>query len=242
LLKNYKVSKGTLFLIPTFLGDTLVNEVLPDKVVKTVEKLNYFIVENEKTARRYIKKICPNKNQSDFVIFQLDKHNPSSHLQEFIQPLLNHHDVGLLSEAGLPAVADPGNLIVHLAHQKNISVKPLTGPSSLMLALMASGLNGQKFSFEGYLPKDASKLKHQIKFLEKRSLKEDKAIICIETPYRNQKLFDFFLNNLQSETLLTVATDLTLPTEFIKTLPIKIWKNYSPDLHKRPSVFIFQAR
>ncbi len=236
------MKKATLFLIPTTLGDAPINEILPDIVKQTISQLTYFIVENEKTARRFIKRICPHKKQSEIVVFQLNKHNKTANLQEYITPLLQGKDTGLLSESGLPAVADPGSLIVALAHQNNIVVKPLTGPSSLMLALMSSGLNGQKFSFEGYLPKESSELKRKIKLLEQLSLKNNCAKICIETPYRNQKLLQYLLKFLHRDTLLCIACDLSLSTEFIKTLPVKKWSNNLPDLHKRPTVFIFQAQ
>ena len=235
------MKNGTLFLIPAPLGDAPVDEILPGIVKQVVERLTYFIVENEKTARRFIKLICPDKKQSELVIFQLDKHDKTAYLDEFIQPLTQGKDVGLLSEAGLPAIADPGSLVVALAHKKNIPVKPLTGSSSLMLALMASGMNGQKFSFEGYLPKESGALKRQIKHLQQLSARDNRAIICIETPYRNNKLLDAFLKFLSPDTRLCIATDLTLATEFIKTLTVRQWQKHKPDLHKRPTVFVFQA-
>ena len=235
------MKKGTLFLIPAPLGNTSFNEILPETVKQTISNLTCFIVENEKTARRYIKRICPKKDQSVLTVYQLDKHHKSANLQEFIMPLLQGRDTGLLSEAGLPAVADPGNLVVALAHKNNIPVKPLTGPSSLMLALMSSGLNGQKFSFEGYLPKEPTALKRKIKQLEQLSAKNNCTKIFIETPYRNQKLLQSLLKFLHPATLLCVACDLTLPTEYIKTLPVKEWQKNIPDLHKRPAVFLFQA-
>ncbi len=236
------MKKGTLFLIPTPLGDAPIRDILPDIVKQTISNLTYFIVENEKTARRYIKRICPDKKQSEIVVFQLDKHHKSANLQEYIVPLLQGADTGLLSEAGLPAVADPGSLVVALAHKNNIPVKPLTGPSSLMLALMSSGLNGQKFSFEGYLPKEPAALKRHIKQLEQRSSQNNCTKICIETPYRNQKLLQSLVKYLHPDTLLCIACDLTLTTEFIKTLPIKEWIKKLPNLHKRQAVFLFQAR
>ncbi len=235
------MKKAVLYLIPTSLGEAPMQEIIPGIVKDIVSNLSYFIVENEKTARRYIKQICPEKKQADITVFQLNKHDKYEGLNDFIIPLIQGNDVGLLSEAGLPAIADPGSLLVALAHKNGIKVKPLTGPSSLMLALMASGLNGQKFSFEGYLPKDAGELKRKIKFLEQLSSKESSAKICIETPYRNNKLFDNFIKYLHPETRLCVACDLTLETEFIKTLRVKEWKKQKPDLHKRPAVFIFQA-
>ena len=232
---------GILYLIPTPLGKAPLTEIMPGIVREVIKKLTYFIVENEKTARRFIKEICPEKKQSELVIYQLDKHDKSCCLNEFIQALSEGKDMGLLSEAGLPAVADPGSLVVALAHKKNIAVKPLVGPSSLMLALMASGMNGQTFSFEGYLSKESGTLKRQLKHLQQLSARENRAIICIETPYRNNKLLETFIKYLSPDTRLCIATDLTLTTEFIKTLPVKQWRKHKPDLHKRPTVFIFQA-
>jgi 16S rRNA (cytidine1402-2'-O)-methyltransferase len=232
---------GTLFLIPTTLGDSQLNDVFPEIIKQVVKKIDFYIVENEKSARKFIKQICPEKKQSELTIFQLDKHDKSAFLSEYIQPLLQGKDAGLLSEAGLPAIADPGSLVVALAHRKQISVKPLVGPSSLLLALMASGLNGQKFSFQGYLPKEQTELKRKLKQLEQISMRENMAQLFIETPYRNHKMLDSLLRFLQPNTLLTIASDLTLPDEFVKTLPVKIWKKQKLDLHKRPTVFIFQA-
>ncbi len=233
------MKKGTLFLIPAPLGPAPLDEILPGIVKQVILNINTFIVENEKTARRFIKQICPEKNQAELVIFQLDKHQKSAGIHDFIQALIQGQDVGLLSEAGLPAVADPGNLVVALAHKKNIRVKPLVGPSSLMLALMASGLNGQKFSFEGYLPKESNELKRQIRHLEHLSAKNNCTKICIETPYRNQKFFQSLLKYLHPNTRLCIAADLTLKTEYIKTLQVKEWRKQNVDLHKRPAVFLW---
>ena len=235
------MNKACLFLIPTTLGDSNPTDVFPQIVTDVVKRTTYFIVENEKTARRFIKLVCPEKKQSELVIFQLDKHDKSAYLNEFIQPLLQGNDVGLLSEAGLPAIADPGSLVVSLAHNNKLCIKPLVGPSSLLLALMASGLNGQNFAFHGYLPKDTNELKRKIKFFEQISIKDNSAHLFIETPYRNNRLLMSLLKYLNKNTRLTIATDLTLTTEFIATLPVSKWMNNLPDLHKRPTVFIFQA-
>jgi 16S rRNA (cytidine1402-2'-O)-methyltransferase len=235
------MSKAVLYLIPTTLGSAPMQEIFPEIIKEIVSNLTYFIVENEKSARKFIKEICPEKKQSEIIVYQLNKHNKQEGIDEFIKPLLQGNDIGLLSEAGLPAIADPGSLVVASAHKNQIKVKPLTGPSSLMLALMASGLNGQKFSFEGYLPKESGELKRKIKFLEQLSAKEGSAKICIETPYRNNKLLDSLLKYLHPQTRLCIACDLTTETEFIKTLNVYKWKQQKPDLHKRPAVFIFQA-
>ena len=228
-------------MIPAPLGPASFEEIFPAVVREVILNIDTFIVENEKTARRFIKQICPEKNQADLVIFQLDKHQKSAGINDFIQALIQGKDVGLLSEAGLPAVADPGSLVVAMAHKKRIPVKPLVGPSSLMLSLMASGLNGQKFSFEGYLPKESEALKRQIRHLEHLSAKNNCTKICIETPYRNHKFFQSLLKYLHPETRLCIAVDLTLPTEYIKTLPVKEWRKQKVDLHKRPAVFLWLA-
>ena len=235
------MSKATLYLLPTTLGEMNYQEVLPETIKQQIEKLTYFIVENEKTARRFIKLVAPEKKQSELIIFQLNKHNKFSNLHEFIQPLLQGNDMGLLSEAGLPAIADPGSLVIDLAHKNKIIVKPFVGPSSLLLALMASGLNGQHFSFHGYLPIDSSELKQKLKIMEQKSMRSQSAEIFIETPYRNQKMFEQLVKTLHNNTKLCIATDLTLPTETIQTLSVKNCKNKKVDLHKRPTVFIFQA-
>ncbi len=235
------MSKGKLFLIPAPLGGDDPDKVFPPYNKKIIEEINHYIVENEKSARKFIKMIAPGKKQPELVIFQLNKHDKSQGIEEFIKPLLEGKDMGLISEAGLPAIADPGSLIVNLAHKNHIKIIPLVGPSSIMMALMASGLNGQEFSFHGYLPKDTGDLKRKIKSLEKESQKTGKSQIFIETPYRNPKLFESLLKNLNPDTMLSIAVDLSLPTEEIHSFPVKEWKNKKINLHKRPAVFIFQA-
>ncbi len=230
---------GKLFLIPTTLGQNEPLEVLPISVKKIVEGLDFFIVENEKSARRFIKKIAPRKSQPSLRIFVLDKYTTEFESKSFIDPCFKGINVGLLSEAGVPAIADPGANIVMLAHQKKVAVVPLVGPSSIILAMMGSGLNGQNFAFNGYLPIDKTERKQKIKGLEKHSKQEDQSQIFIETPYRNQKLFEELKNVLTPATYLCVAADLTLPSEYIKTMTVKEWKNENADLHKRPCIFIF---
>lgn len=231
---------GKLYLIPTRLGDNPPLEVLPIAIKKVVENLDNYIVENEKTARRFIKRITPNKSQPSLKLKVLNKYTTESERGTYLNPCLEGISVGLLSEAGCPAIADPGADIVSLAHQMNIKVVPMVGPSSILLALMASGMNGQSFTFNGYLPIDKSERKSKIKTLEKISLEQNQAQLFIETPYRNMKMLDDLVRILHPETRLCVACDLTLPTEFIKTLPIKLWKNNKEDLHKRPAIFIIQ--
>lgn len=230
---------GRLYLIPTTLGPSEPLEVLPISVKKRIENIGIFIVENEKSARRFIKKIVPRKSQGGLKIYVLDKYTSELESKAFLDPCLRGADVGLISEAGVPAVADPGANMVMLAHQKQIQVIPLVGPSSIILAMMGSGLNGQNFSFNGYLPIDRQERKKKIKFFEKHSRLTQQSQIFIETPYRNQKLFNELKAVLTPTTYLNISMDLTLPTEYVKTLQVKDWKNENPDLHKKPCIFIF---
>ena len=231
-------NKGFLYIIPTTLGDNDPMEVLPYLVKEVIEKLDCFIVENEKTARKFIKRIVPGKSQPSLTLFSLDKYADSIEVSTYLDICATGVSVGLLSEAGVPAIADPGAEIVKMAHQKNLRVIPLVGPSSIILAMMASGFNGQNFAFNGYLPIEASERKDAIKSLEKLSREKNQSQIFIETPYRNEKLFNDLKSTLNPATKLCVACDITLSSEYIKTLEIKDWKNEHPDLHKRPAIFI----
>ncbi|WP_437822669.1 SAM-dependent methyltransferase [Tenacibaculum mesophilum] len=230
--------KGKLYLIPTTLGDTEPLEVMPLSVKKVVEQLDYFIVENEKSARRFIKRITPTKSQPSLELMLLDKYSDDLETKNYLDVCEKGISVGLLSEAGVPAVADPGASIVKLAHQKGIQVVPLVGPSSILLAIMASGMNGQSFAFNGYLPIDRSDRKKAIKDLEKLSKEKNQSQLFIETPYRNEKMLDDLRATLSPDTRVCVACDITLPTEYIKTLTVKEWKQVKTDLHKRPAIFI----
>lgn len=230
--------KGKLYLIPTTLGDTEPLEVMPLSVKKVVEQLDYFIVENEKSARRFIKRITPTKSQPSLELMLLDKYSDDLETKNYLDICEKGISVGLLSEAGVPAVADPGANIVKLAHQKGIQVVPLVGPSSILMAIMASGMNGQSFAFNGYLPIDKSDRKKAIKDLEKLSKDKNQSQIFIETPYRNEKMLDDLRATLSPDTRVCVACDITLPSEYIKTYTVKEWKNVKPDLHKRPAIFI----
>ena len=232
--------KGKLYLLPTTLGDNEPLEVMPYSVKTMVELINHYIVENEKSARRFIKKIAPKKSQPSLTIMKLDKYAEELETRTFLDVCEQGISVGLLSEAGVPAVADPGATIVKLAHEKGIKVVPLVGPSSILMALMASGMNGQNFAFNGYLPIDNSDKKKAIKELEKLSNEKNQSQIFIETPYRNEKMFTDLKSALTPATLLCIAVDITLPNEYIKTYSIADWKKQSPDLHKRPAIFIIQ--
>lgn len=229
---------GKLYLIPTTLGEMNPEDVLPHTIRRAIDFIDHYIVENEKTARRFIKSVHPEKKQPDLKLFALNKHTAVSEHLEFIQPLLQGQNMGLMSEAGCPGVADPGAVIVKLAHEKGIQVIPLVGPSSILLALMASGMNGQSFAFNGYLPIDKSEKKSALKNLEKLSFDKNQSQLFIETPYRNNKFLEDLLQILQPNTLLCVACDITLPTEFIKTQSVNAWKKNKVDLHNRPCIFI----
>ncbi len=230
---------GKLYLIPTTLGETENPfDVLPQTIKRSIELLDYYIVENEKTARKFIKSICPEKVQAALHLSALNKHTPDSEYKKMIHDCVEGKNVGLMSEAGCPGVADPGAVIVKLAHEKGIKVVPLVGPSSILLAMMASGMNGQNFAFNGYIPIDASEKKEAIKNLEKLSISKNQSQIFIETPYRNNKMLEDILNSLHPETYLCVASDITLPTEYIKTMRVVNWKKTKIDLHNRPTIFI----
>ena len=233
-------NKGKLYLIPTRLGDNPPLEVLPISIKKIIEDINYYIVENEKTARRFIKRISTNKSQPSLKLQVLNKYTTEAERNTYLNPCLEGISIGLLSEAGCPAIADPGADIVNLAHQMDIQVVPLVGPSSIILALMGSGMNGQSFAFNGYLPIDKSERKVKLKSLERLSSEHNQSQIFIETPYRNMKMLEDLSNILQPQTRVCVACDLTLPTEFIKTKSAKDWKSNKEDLHKRPAIFIIQ--
>jgi 16S rRNA (cytidine1402-2'-O)-methyltransferase len=229
---------GKLYLIPTTMGDCDPMDVFPQTIKRSIDLIDYYIVENDKTARKSIKEVNPEKKQSELKLFVLNKHTePKEHL-EFIKPLSEGINMGLMSEAGCPGVADPGAVIVKLAHDRGIQVIPLVGPSSILLAMMASGMNGQSFTFHGYLPIEKDEKKASFKTLEKVSFEKNQSQIFIETPYRNNKLVEDLLQTLHPETHLCIATDITLPTEYIKTKKIAAWKKETIDLHKRPTIFI----
>lgn len=229
---------GRVYLIPVTLGETNPLEVIPITVKKIVESIDYFIVENEKSARGFIKSICPTKSQNNLILYVLNKFTDPADIPTFLDPCADGHNIGIVSDAGSPGIADPGAEVVALAHEKNIPVIPLVGPSSLLLAMMASGMNGQGFAFNGYLPINKQERKAEIKRLEKLSFEKNQSQLFIETPYRNDSLFEDLLAILSPETKLCVGCDITLPTEFIKTQSIQNWKKAKIALHKRPAVFI----
>ncbi|NYE59381.1 16S rRNA (cytidine1402-2'-O)-methyltransferase [Duganella sp. 1224] len=235
---------GTLFLIPNTLGQTeALAHVLPEQVQRITSQLGYFVAENAKTARAFLKLVGAQhplrKPLQEIHIAELNVNTPAAALNDLLAPLLAGQDGGLVSEAGVPAVADPGADLVRLAHQHKIPVRPLVGPSSLLLAVMASGLNGQSFAFNGYLPTDAAQRAQRIKELEQRSRKEKQTQLFIETPYRNAAMLEALVASCAPGTLVCVATDLSLPSETIRTMTAAQWKTApAPDFHKKPTVFL----
>ena len=232
------MTKPVLYLIPCTLGENNIDYVIPELAKKIIDSLDEFIVENEKSARKFLKDLDISKPQSELIIHEIDKHNPQFNYGSLLANCESGKSIGLLSEAGVPAVADPGAQVVKMAHEKNIKVVPLVGPSSILLALMASGMNGQQFCFHGYLPKEKDALNQKIKFLEKESNQKNQTQIFIETPYRNNQLLDAVIKNCESKTLLCIATDITLSTEKISTKKMSEWKRAIPDLSKKPTVFL----
>ncbi|MBA6151118.1 SAM-dependent methyltransferase [Gelidibacter maritimus] len=233
-----KSTIGKLYLIPTNLGDDPVWDVLPASIEAVIDIIDDYIVENEKSARRFIKKIHPKKSQQSLQLQVLNKFTESAEKLSFLNACKEGKSIGLLSEAGCPAIADPGSDIVQLAHQQNIQVVPLVGPSSIIMALMGSGMNGQSFAFNGYLPIGKNERKAEIKRLEKLSYDQNQSQLFIETPYRNNKMLEDLCTTLNAQTRVCVACDLTLSSEYIKTFTANEWKQINVNLHKRPAIFI----
>lgn len=229
---------GTLYLIPTALGGIEASAVLPGATLRALSRLTNFIVENPKAARQFLKAVGYPHPLQDLDFRTLDEHTPEPRLPELLAPLLASRDCGLLSEAGCPAVADPGAALIRLAHAHGIRVVPLVGPSAVLLALMSSGMNGQRFVFHGYLPVDKEQRRGKLRDLERDSLREDRTQIFIEAPYRNQSLLQAVLETCRDDILLCLATELTLPTETILTRTIAAWRTKPPDLNRRPTVFL----
>ena len=235
------MQKGKLYLIPCPLGDGDPLYVLPQGVKDRVASINHYIVEHEKTARRFIKSIAPEKQQSILKFRETNKFTEANEIFSMLDPCLEGIDIGVISDAGCPGIADPGAGIVKFAHQKGIQVVPMVGPSSILLAMMSSGFNGQNFAFNGYLPIDKIERKSEIKRLEKISKERDQSQLFIETPYRNNQMLESLLGSLSSQTQICVACDITLTSEYIKTATVDLWKKIKVDLHKRPTLFIIHA-
>ena len=235
------MEKGTLYLIPCSIAENTTWDVLPRKVGTVIQSCKYFLAENVRTSRRFISSLELGVAIEELNFEELNKDTPPEHMEKLAQPLLKGHDMGILSESGIPGVADPGAKMVEYAHKKNIKVVPLSGPSSLILALAASGLNGQKFAFKGYLPIEKDQREKAIKTLEKISSQHKETQLFIETPYRNNQLLESLLATCRDETLLCVAKDVTGDQEDIRTLTIRQWKKQTIDLHKIPTVFLLQG-
>ena len=237
------ISAGKLYLIPAPLGESApVAAVIPAGTLEILRSVRYFVVEELRTARRYLSKAGIGIPIDSLHFFELNEHTPPEQdISPYLQAAIEGHDVALLSEAGVPAVADPGARLVRLAHQKNIAVVPLIGPSSLLLALMSSGLNGQNFAFVGYLPVKSQERQQRLRLLEKRSAAEQQTQLFIETPYRNEALLADILSTCRPNTLLCIAANLTEPDAFIKTQTIAEWKTTAVDLHKKPCVFLMMS-
>lgn len=233
--------KGKLYLIPTTLGDSEIKSVIPASVVDIIESLQFFIVENIRTTRRYIRKVSKTKNIDEITFFELNKRTKPEEISGFLKPCLSGYSIGIISEAGNPGIADPGASVVKIAHKKNIDIIPSVGPSSILLALISSGMNGQNFAFNGYLPINDKERAEKIRFLERKSKAENQTQIFMETPFRNMKMFDTLLQTCRNDTFLCIAADITLTSEFIKTKTISDWKKQKPQLNKRPTVFVIQA-
>jgi 16S rRNA (cytidine1402-2'-O)-methyltransferase len=233
---------GTLYFIPVTMGADNVNQVLPPNVISLAQGLDEFIVENEKTARHFLGVIKHNKPIREISLSTLNKRTEDKELPKLLDSLIAGKDVGLMSEAGCPGIADPGAKLAALAHKKGIRVAPLVGPSSILLSLMASGLNGQRFTFLGYLPADRAARIQQLKAVEQRAKSHNETQIFIETPYRNQHMLEDILSHCGSETELCIACNVSLPEELIITKRVRAWKQaVLPDLHKKPTVFLLLA-
>lgn len=230
---------GRIYLIPVTLGGDDFLKVIPEKVISLTRQLRFFIVEDIRSARRFLRLIDKHFPIDDSIFFELNEHTDESEIEHYLEPAFTGSDIGILSEAGLPGIADPGAKIIALAHRKKIVVSPLSGPSSIILALISSGLNGQNFTFNGYLPVNPAERAAKLRDLEKKS-GEGFAQIFMETPYRNQKLLESIITTCHGDTLLCIATDITLPEESIKTKRISEWKKDPPLLKDRLVVFVMQ--
>ena len=231
--------KGRIYLVPVTLGGDDFSYAIPDAALEITRRLRYFVVEDTRSARRFLRLIDKKFPIDDSIFYELNEHTGEADITHFLEPIINGFDIGLMSEAGLPGIADPGAMLIALAHRKKIQVTPLPGPSSIILALISSGLNGQNFTFNGYLPVKPEERAAKLKDLEKAAGKGF-AQIFMETPYRNQKMLDTILSACRRETLLCIASDITLPSESIATMSISEWKRNKPDLNGRLVVFILQ--
>lgn len=228
---------GKIYLIPTTLGENSIHTI-PEYVKQIIFSIDELIVENEKTARHFLKEVGIKKSLQEIILHPLNKRTEEKDLESYLKNIFSGKNIGIISEAGCPAVADPGAEIVRIAHRKNIQVVPLVGANSILLALMASGMNGQNFVFHGYLPIDKNERRKKIKELEQKSARENQTQLFMETPFRNQQLLQDIVDSCSANTLLCIATDLMLATEFVQTKSISQWKNSLPEINKRPTIFL----
>ena len=237
-----EIKKSTLYIIPSFIGSNESIEHIPKYNLKIISKIKYFIVENEKKSRRFIKKILPEKNQDDLFFFQIKKDIGYINIEKYLNPIKKGKIMGLMSDSGNPCIADPGASVINSAHYLKINIKPLVGPSSILLGLISSGMNGQRFTFNGYLPINSKDRIKKLKYLEKKSLKNDETQIFIETPYRNNQLLAITKKVLSQNTQLSVASCLDSKEEKIISLSIREWKKEKIDLDKKPTVFLIATQ
>ncbi|WP_283687587.1 SAM-dependent methyltransferase [Dysgonomonas sp. Marseille-Q5470] len=230
--------QASLYLIPVTLGETSIEQVLPTYNKEIILQIKYFIVENIRSARRFLKKVESNINIDELTFYELNKHTKPEDIENYLNPMVNGFHVGIISEAGCPAIADPGSDIVAIAQKKNYKVVPLVGPSSILLSLMASGFNGQGFAFHGYLPIDGTERIRKIKQLENLIHHEHQTQIFIETPYRNQKLVEDIIKHCTPSTKLCIAMNITCENEYIRTLSVKQWAKQLPDMAKQLCIFL----
>ncbi|MDJ1479308.1 SAM-dependent methyltransferase [Cytophagaceae bacterium YF14B1] len=235
------MNKGKLYLIPTVLAPDTSTRVLSPQIKEVITQLDYFFAEELRTSRRFISELQTGRRIESMTFYELNKNTPESETTQQLKIILEGKDAGILSEAGCPGVADPGNVAVRWAHQQSVQVVPLIGPSSILLALMASGMNGQSFVFHGYLPIDQAQRIKSLKNIEKEAIQKKQTQIFMETPYRNNSLLKDILQNCQPQTLLCIATQVTAPDEMIVTKTVKQWNASKPDLHKKPTIFLLYA-
>lgn len=229
--------RGKIYLIPSEMGEQGAERLFPVFNMDILHRVHYYIVENIRTARRFIKKVCPDVVIDNLVFFELNKHVPSDKVRDMLNPVFSGNDMGIISEAGMPCIADPGGLVVAEAHRNSIQVVPLVGPNSIIMALISSGFNGQNFAFHGYVPIKEDRKKSLVQW-ESIAQKTGQTQIFMETPYRNIQLFEDLMSCLKPSTRLCIATDITLSTEEIHTRTIQEWKHKIPEIQKRPSIFL----
>ena len=232
------MNKGRLYLIPVTLGDTPIQEVIPSYNCEIIKKIKYFIVENLRTARRFLKAVDQSINIDDLTFYELNKHTKKEDIHNYLNAIIDGNDMGILSEAGCPAVADPGSDIVAIAQERSYKVVPLVGPSSILLSIMGSGFNGQKFTFNGYISMDEKERKNTWSLFTTRITKHDETQIFIETPFRNIKLLEDIIKNVSPELKLCIACNLTCADEKIETKTVKEWKGRKPDINKKNCIFL----